>query len=90
MPTTAQKIARMRIALSGELTGLTRVRHVTTFEARRGEKLVTVRIIDYGHDCHPLPRYHCDARSEDGHVAKCNGADSPGEAIAITHWSDLD
>lgn len=90
MPTTEQRIAAIRRALSGERTGLARVRHVTTFHARRGDKLVTVRIEERGDDCHPLPRYHCHAETEDGRVAKCNGAETPEMAIAITHWQDLD
>ena len=90
MPTTEQRIASIHRALSDEQTGLSRVRHVTTFQARRDDKLVTVRIEDRGYDCHPLPRYDCHAETEGGRVAKCNGAETPEMAIAITHWQDLD
>lgn len=85
-----RSIGKMRVALSAEATGLSRVRHVTMFEARRGEKLVTIKVVDRGGDSDPLPRFYCRAETEDGRVAVGNGGPTPEWAIEETHWDDLD
>lgn len=50
---------------------------------------VNVKILDMGPDAGDQ-RYSVEAISEDGKIARGNPARTVDEAIAITHWTELD
>ena len=71
-----------------------RIVHVTLFEGVRQSKegehqRVTIKISDNGELGSPI-RFSCSATTSEGKSAAASSAPSLDQAIALTHWDDLD